>query len=68
MIANVCRMVGKGVLYVGGALAALMLATGTNPNTEHHLSVGQTLGAVAFVLVCTAVVGGTLTYLGRRAE
>lgn len=66
MITNVCRLVGKGVLWVGGTLAALMLATGTNPNTEHSISFGQALGAVAFVLVCTALVGGTLLFVGRR--
>jgi|SoimicMinimDraft_12_1059740.scaffolds.fasta_scaffold102591_1 hypothetical protein len=68
MITNVCRKLGKGVLYVGGVLAALMLATGTNPDSAHHLSIGQTLGAVAFVLVCTAIVGGTLLAFGRKNQ
>ncbi len=66
MITNVCRTLGKGVLWVGGVLAALMLAVGVDPGQKHHLSTGQTLGAVLFVLVCTALVGGVLLLAGRR--
>lgn len=66
MIPKVCRRLGRAVLWAGGTLAALMLAVGTNPDLRHGTTLGQTMAAALFVVVCAAVLGGILLLAGRR--
>lgn len=62
------RKIGKAVLWAGVILAALMVASGSDPNVHHKTSQAGTLGAALFVAAAGALVGGVLMVLGRRTK